>query len=101
MSNLEDFKKISDILVSWIGVFALIIGGIWAGWTYSQQIRKNIISETLRYVERFQESDMRTAREKVSLAWDKFNEEYNKVIDNAMSLPEKEGEEKVITFTKR
>ena len=67
--SLDQWKKIVEIGASGITVFGVIIAGIFTLIEYSEAVKRHQVRETLRFVDRFNEGPVWTARVALDNFW--------------------------------
>ncbi len=77
--TLSERKQISDMLVSWLGVLSLIIGGTFTLYQWSEAKSKSRIEHTLAYVKQFNGPEMSTVRTAISSHSEKVSIEFEKL----------------------
>lgn len=79
--SLERIKLITDIATAWIGVVALSVGALFAGFQYLEKDRADKVKETLNFVERYAKPPFSEAHTKVIETWIKHQAD----IDDALA----------------
>jgi hypothetical protein len=69
MTKLEKAKIVSDIIVAWVGLLALILGGGFAFYQYLDKVKGDSIKVTLDFLERQHREPFATARRDLLGAW--------------------------------
>ena len=68
-SRIVKIKQISDMISVWVGVLALISGGIWGIVQYLEQKADQRVAETLAYIDRFNDNPVYEARKRIEAIW--------------------------------
>lgn len=69
MTQLQRWKAFSDVLATWVGIIAVISGGIFAAYEYLENEKASRVRETLAFVERFSRSPIYEVRRRLDEAW--------------------------------
>ena len=77
--TLNNTKTVSDILIAWIGVLSLIIGGTWTAHQYLDKKEQQRVQQTLKYVHQFNTGELHKAQRQNTLFWKK-NTKYLKSV---------------------
>lgn len=80
MINIQNFKDYTEILIHWLTFVAVILGGTWTLYQYSEHRYEGRVKETLDYVKQYDEGVLRDARNKVYEMWQNVDEEYKKIL---------------------
>lgn len=68
-NKLERFKTISDIVVAWLGVGAVILGGLFAAHQYLDSHADGKVRDTMTFFARYNEGPVLAARRRISDVW--------------------------------
>lgn len=71
--TLEDGKRISDVVVSWMGIIGALVGGYIGFQEYKYKQHQDRVAQTLSYVKEYNSGEVLEARRKVSVAWSRFD----------------------------
>ena len=69
MEPVERVKVVSDIVVAWVGLLAVIVGGLFAVVQYVDNGKSARVKVTLEFFERYQRDAVLQARQRVHEAW--------------------------------
>ena len=78
--KLVDRKSLSDIIIAWLGVVALIVGGLFAGYQYLDKVAAVRVKEALSYVEQFNKPPIYNMRFKIEKIWLEHSKKLNEVL---------------------
>jgi hypothetical protein len=67
---LERHKVLIDIVMEWVKLLALLVGGIFAGIQYMDRQNGERVKETLAYLNRFNTGEVLDARRRIASVWD-------------------------------
>jgi hypothetical protein len=75
--DLDRVKLISDVLAAWVGVVALLAGGIFGIQQYLAQEEGDRVKETLNFLDRYHKEPFVSARMALYKTWDKYTAKEN------------------------
>lgn len=81
---LARIKLISDILASWVGVAALLGGGIFGIQQYLVKEEGDRVKETLNFLDRYHQEPFVSSRMKIYQAWHKYRHDERRITDAAV-----------------
>jgi hypothetical protein len=88
MLSLDRVKTLSDIVSSWIGLVALIVGGVFAIVQYLDKEKADRVKTTLEFLQKFNTAPVVDARKAVLSAWAGNNERVALAVTHSASEPD-------------
>lgn len=98
--NLDRIKILTDIATAWLGVIALISGGIFAIYQYMQTEKASKVKETLGFLKDFNEAPIFDARKNISMARER-NDELLDAALNKKPFNEQDYDNFILSYEKR
>jgi len=98
--NLERVKTLTDIATAWLGVIALISGGLFAIYQYLQTEKASKVKETLSFLKQFNEAPIFDARKNISMARER-NDELLEAALNKNPFSEQDYDNVILNYEKR
>lgn len=77
---LERFKLLSDVVRTWLGAIALILGGGFAIVQYIEKEKADRIKVSLDFFDRYNKSPFYDSRQRIERAWEKNDVELDKIL---------------------
>jgi hypothetical protein len=73
---------LSNFVTTWIGIAALIVGGVWAAFQYLEKVKDDRTKVTISYVERFDKPPLYVARDRITSVWGKYDADLRRALVN-------------------
>jgi hypothetical protein len=80
--KLEKWKTITEIAGIGVAVMGSLIGGVFAGYQYLEQVKANRVKETLTFVARFQEPAIGESWKRITNVWLKHEKRMYALLDD-------------------
>lgn len=78
--NLERIKVLTEILTSWLGAIALLLGGGFAVVQYMEKDKADRVKASMDFFERYNKPPFYDSRQRIERAWERNDYELNRIL---------------------